>query len=416
MAQGTIAPFPKHVFLTNAGLPAAGYQLFSYEAGTTTKLLTYSDADLAIGHSNGDPIVLDSAGRATIFLLPQSYKFVLASPTDTDPPASPIWTVDNVSATSQAFQAFDIEGVAGEDLTAGNGVYVGDGIQGGTVAGRWYRWDADNTYSSTSASMLGMVQDDIASGDTGRIRLVGRITGLVGLTASSTYFISGTAGGVTLTAPTNSRIAGVADSSTSLLVGFSPAHLAAGATNPGFVSTAIQVWEGEKTFLDQPLYVPGAGAAGGGTGALGGLTHSNFVDVGNVGSGEDDLMTRNIPADWFDTTTGKGTVIHIVAHFEAAANTPLIAFYWNSVQIGTDHTMNAAASSAIAEVWIYRTGQDTQEVILKIDNNIGGDNADHNLFFATASANEEAQIPYKFTGEGTNNNDIIQKALMEWVY
>ena len=85
---------------TNGGLPAAGYQLFCYEAGTTTKLDTYSDSDLTVPNAN--PIVLDSAGRATVFLQPLSYKFVFASPTDTDPPTSPIWTVDNISAPTAA--------------------------------------------------------------------------------------------------------------------------------------------------------------------------------------------------------------------------------------------------------------------------------------------------------------------------
>lgn len=217
MANGTIAPFPKHQLFTNAGLIASGYQLFTYAAGTTTKLATYNDADLQVAHQNANPIVLDSAGRATIFLTASAYKFVLASPTDTDPPGSPIWTVDNVSATSPFFQDIDVQGTAGEALTAGDGVYMSAG-DGALTAGRWYKWDADLTYASSTANAIGMVPSSIASGEVGSIRIAGRMTGLAGLTTGAPYYISATAGGITSSGPPNTRTVGVADSTTSLLL------------------------------------------------------------------------------------------------------------------------------------------------------------------------------------------------------
>jgi hypothetical protein len=93
----TVAPFPYHQFFTNNGVPAVGYQLFVYIAGTTTKRDTWSDEPQTTANTN--PIILDASGRARIFLeadTPESYKFVLAPPTDTDPPTSPIWTIDAV--------------------------------------------------------------------------------------------------------------------------------------------------------------------------------------------------------------------------------------------------------------------------------------------------------------------------------
>lgn len=79
--------------------PAVGYQLFSYAAGTTTPQSTYTDATLTIANPN--PILLNSVGQnppgLSIFLNnATAYKFVLALPTDTNPPQSPIATVDNV--------------------------------------------------------------------------------------------------------------------------------------------------------------------------------------------------------------------------------------------------------------------------------------------------------------------------------
>jgi hypothetical protein len=89
-------PFVAPQWFDNNGAVAASHQLFFYIAGTTTKQDTYSDQARTVANAN--PVVLDSSGRATIFLLDASYKVVLASPTDTDPPASPIWTRDNVSS------------------------------------------------------------------------------------------------------------------------------------------------------------------------------------------------------------------------------------------------------------------------------------------------------------------------------
>lgn len=81
------------------GDPAVGYQLFTYVAGSSTKATTYSDEAGTIPNSN--PIILNAEGWPTqgpIWLSEGStYKFVLALPTDTDPPTSPVKTIDDVS-------------------------------------------------------------------------------------------------------------------------------------------------------------------------------------------------------------------------------------------------------------------------------------------------------------------------------
>jgi hypothetical protein len=72
---GTIAPSPWFTGLDDNGNPLSGGLLYTYAAGTTTPATTYSDSTLATPNAN--PIVLDSAGRATIFLDATSYKFLL---------------------------------------------------------------------------------------------------------------------------------------------------------------------------------------------------------------------------------------------------------------------------------------------------------------------------------------------------
>lgn len=86
----------------NTGVPAAGFKLFTYQAGTTTKQSTWTDSTQTVANAN--PILLDANGfiaassGAGLWIDPTlNYKFVLALPTDTDPPASPLRTQDNVS-------------------------------------------------------------------------------------------------------------------------------------------------------------------------------------------------------------------------------------------------------------------------------------------------------------------------------
>jgi hypothetical protein len=210
-------PWVKAQWFDNDGDPASGYQLFTYEAGSATKLATYSDVDLAVPNTN--PIILDSAGRATIFLSALSYKFVLSDDTDTDPPTSPLWTVDNVAANSSGASgsAQDITGTAGEALVATNAVFESDGT-GSRTAGRWYKTDSDDQAMSTYPIKVGFAMGTIASAATGTIRILGEVTGLTGLTAGTTYYLSGTAAGITATAPTNARIVGVAKTATTLLL------------------------------------------------------------------------------------------------------------------------------------------------------------------------------------------------------
>lgn len=93
-------------FFDDNSVEASGYQLFFYEAGTTTKQNTYTDATLVTANPN--PIILNARGEPDnsgspidIYTIPgASYKVVYATDTDTDPPGSPIWTVDNISDDS----------------------------------------------------------------------------------------------------------------------------------------------------------------------------------------------------------------------------------------------------------------------------------------------------------------------------
>lgn len=98
-------------FFTNTGVPLSGGKLFTYGAGGSTPVATYTTITGNIAHSN--PIVLDSTGRVPgggeIWLTDgQSYKFVLQ-----DSANNLIGTYDNIT------------GINGDPFTPQN--FTGDG-------------------------------------------------------------------------------------------------------------------------------------------------------------------------------------------------------------------------------------------------------------------------------------------------
>lgn len=90
------AIIPEFYFTDNNGLPLAGGKLCTYVAGTTTPQATYTNSS---GTPNANPIILDSAGRASIWMGAASYKFVLLTPGSdgTCSTGSTLWTQDNVN-------------------------------------------------------------------------------------------------------------------------------------------------------------------------------------------------------------------------------------------------------------------------------------------------------------------------------
>lgn len=214
MAVGTVMPSPVFYGWDANGDPLNAGLLYTYVAGTSTLQTTYSDVTLLVANAN--PVVLNSAGRAVVFLpLGTTYKFVLK-----DSAGATIWSQDNVSNVPSSSSSLDVTGTFGETVTAGQGVYLSAG-DGGKNAGQWYTWDADNAYSSSSATDIGIAPNAVTSGSSGTIRMGGTVTGLSGLNVGSDYYISATAGALTATAPANTRLVGRADTTTSLVLAMS---------------------------------------------------------------------------------------------------------------------------------------------------------------------------------------------------
>ena len=88
----TLSPAPKLQFFDAAGVPLVGGKLYSYQAGTTTPLATYTSQNGVTPNTN--PIILDSRGEANVWLGSAPYKLALYTATDVL-----VWTVDNISSS-----------------------------------------------------------------------------------------------------------------------------------------------------------------------------------------------------------------------------------------------------------------------------------------------------------------------------
>lgn len=306
MAQGTLMPWVKSQWFTDNGEPCAGYQLFSYSSGSSNKLSTYSEVTLTTPNSN--PTILDSAGRAVCYLTPgASYKFELATPLDTDPPSSPIWSQDNVASIPSSATATDVQAQAGTAIVAGDAVYLSDG-SGGQQVGRWYPTDADVYFSGAGAKVVGFALANQLNNGILSVRTAGRMTGLSSLTTGAAYYLSGTAGGITTTVPafgTSLRLIGIADTVSTLILAEKP-----------------------KAQTRERVY-------------------SQIVSVGNVGAGEDTLAEYIAPAGelsldhmryeieaWGNTVSNANAKTLRLRVIEGANNTVLMAFALTAAEAG----------------------------------------------------------------------------------
>lgn len=91
-SQTSVALIPPVEFqaINANGQPLAGGMVYTYQAGTSTPLATYTDSTGSVQNSN--PVVLDSAGRASIWISANAYKIVV-----TDSLGAVQYTQDNVS-------------------------------------------------------------------------------------------------------------------------------------------------------------------------------------------------------------------------------------------------------------------------------------------------------------------------------
>jgi hypothetical protein len=139
---GVVMAAPKFVAYDNSGDPLASGRLYTYQCGTTTALTTYSDSALSVANAN--PTVLDSAGRATVYVpAGLCVKYVLKTSAD-----ATLWTQDNVT-TGPTINPGECQGRL--TLTSGTAVTSSDVTGATSVYFTPYRGNRCALYNATLA-------------------------------------------------------------------------------------------------------------------------------------------------------------------------------------------------------------------------------------------------------------------------
>jgi len=240
----------------------------------------------------------------------------------------------------------------------------------------------------------------------------GVISSINGLTASSQTFATGTTG-------TDFNIASASSTHTFNIPD-------AGAAARGVISTGTQTIAGAKTltgafvassttsasFGAVPTFTAGTGA---GTAKASGVINVNTTAVGNVGGGEDDLMTYTIP---LNTLNADGKILRITCNgtFGATGNNKTIIPYFAGVAVATLGPTASNALSWTVTLTVIRTGASAELVYL---NDEGGTTQGGafstkfgHLLSTTATFNTAADCIFKLTGQGTADNDIRQTCMI----
>lgn len=120
-----VMPYAQIQFFDDNGKPLAYGKLYTYVAGTTTPKGTYTSST---GAANTNPIILDSSGRANVWLdTDTSYKLILKDTNDVQ-----LWSVDNLTDFGGSF-ADGVTALAG-DVSGGYSANTVDKIKGTAVS------------------------------------------------------------------------------------------------------------------------------------------------------------------------------------------------------------------------------------------------------------------------------------------
>jgi hypothetical protein len=147
---------------------------------------------------------------------------------------------------------------------------------------------------------------------------------------------------------------------------------------------------------------------------VGGKLTTNTTTVGNVTTGEDNLMTYSVPANTL-STNGDTLRFYASGTFTANANSKQLKVYFGSTAVSPplDTTTNAIDWSVTGE--IIRTGATTQKMWVSFTSWDGTASVTF-VDYVTPAETLSGAVTFKLTGEGTSTDDIKQETLtVDWL-
>ncbi len=146
---------------------------------------------------------------------------------------------------------------------------------------------------------------------------------------------------------------------------------------------------------------------------LGGVLSNDIQEVGNVGAGEDDLITYTLVANSLNTT---GDYIEIIVFGTLASNSnsKTIALKFGGQTIYTTEANTANGGTWYLRALIFRNGSSAQKIIVTVDsdNTTLQNDSQYSANYTSGTQDLTSDQIIKCTGEGVADNDIIQQAMI----
>lgn len=142
---------------------------------------------------------------------------------------------------------------------------------------------------------------------------------------------------------------------------------------------------------------------------IGAALNSQYTDVGNVGAGEDNLMTYSVPAGQLATN---GDYLEFEGEVQFfGANTKTLKVYFGSQGLLSTGNSGTSVGFFTVKGTIVRTGATTQRCNVHVVTSSA--TYAYTSEYTTPSETLSGAIILKFTGTATSDNDIVQH--MMWV-
>lgn len=155
------------------------------------------------------------------------------------------------------------------------------------------------------------------------------------------------------------------------------------------------------------------GKAGAGTGApvMVGTLALNVTPVGNVGVGEDTLMSYSLPANSL-SANGKAVRVKMWGYTSSNSNAKTLSFYFGSALLQTISPVINELNYWTAEIIMTRYDAAVQAKYIHITNINNNVVAFADISIGSATEDETGAILIKATGEGTADDDIVQSGML----